>query len=366
MKVTQQQVFEDYFKFFKKEALLKAFLCALAIGLGAIFITAFSCWFTEFNGFWLYPITFAVSFGAVMPLFYFYVFYPTKKYVAKRLDQVGLEERILTMVEFENQDAYIMQRQREDAMNALKKLNAQFAKISLSAFLIAAPVVAAATGSVMIGVDAASKAGLVQSGYELIGNMNKDKTTYELVYKIPDSQKGCGVLYSASNPNGSDEITMTVGKGQDGEKIMPVASKGYVFLRWSDGVGDYVRNDTSVQGKIVVTAIFEEIGLDYGDDEAFDWQDPFAYGDEDGDETSSSGRPKPGNNENRNPYKPQDKDKVGGGVDTNQFVFDGATDYSGIAYEQAYADAMEALSQSGADDESKQIANDYMEAIKRG
>ena len=271
---TRNKVLSGYVKRLKKEALVKALLCALSIGFAAVLVTALVCWFTEFSGYWLFAITFLVPFGAAMPLFYFFVFYPSDKYVAKRLDQLGLKERILTMVEFEGQDSYILQRQREDAIAKLGGVNSKLIKIALSAALIAVPAVAIPTATAMTTVYALSEANVIVSGKELIGNLNKDATTFEIVYTIKEDQKEYGLLYSASNPEGATEITLVVGRGQDGESIMPVAAKGYVFVRWSDGMGDYIRRDVSVQGKIVVTAIFEEIGLDVGDDSANDDEGP--------------------------------------------------------------------------------------------
>lgn len=357
----KNEVLNQFVSRLKKEALLKAFLCALAIGFGALLITALACWLTAFDGYWIFAVTFLVPFGAAMPLFYFFVFYPTQKYVAKRLDQLGLDERIVTMVEFEDQDSYIMQRQREDAMEKLSGLNSKLIKFALSAALIAVPAVAIPTATAMTTVYALSEAEVIPSGKDLIGDLSKDKTTFELVYKIPDTQKGYGVLYSASTPEGAGEITLTVGRGQDGEAVVPMAAKGYVFLRWSDGVDDYIRTDTSVQGKIVVTAIFEEVGLDYGDDLAQDWSDPFAP------RSSSGNRPGSDSSDGRGPYLPGDDGSPNGtgdgGSREGHNVDDGMTDFNDDIYNESLQTSMDELNQSDADSTSKKIASDYMGAI---
>ena len=361
---TKHKILSEYVNRLKKEALVKALLIALSIGFSAVLLTALACWFTEFSGYWIFAVTFAVPFGAAMPLFYFFVFYPTDKYVAKRLDQLGLHERILTMVEFEGQDSYIMQRQREDAIAKLSGVNSKFVKIALSATLIAVPAVAVPVATTMTTVYALSEAEILPSGKELIGNIGKDNTTFEVIYRIPEAQQGYGLLYSASNPEGAEEITLKIGRGEDGEAILPVAAAGYVFVRWSDGVGDYIRTDTFVQGKIVVTAIFEELGLNPGDDAKTDKEGPLMPPGE-SDRDSSSGPPS--NEENRNPSRPQDPQPAGGGVDAGESVFDGQTDYAGAPYQDGYETSQGELGQeNGMDSMGKDIAGDYFDGIKKG
>lgn len=371
MKDTNHGVLKEYVVRLKKEAVLKALLCALSVSFGVLLVTSLICWFTEFGGYWIYPVAFAVPFGAAMPLFYFFVFYPSEKYVAKRLDKLGLDERIMTMVEFENQDSYIMQRQRQDAVNALSKLNSRLVKFALSAALIAIPAVAIPTATAMTTVDALSKAEVISSGKDLIDELKRDKTTFELVYRVPDDLKGIVLLYSASCPEGADEITVTVGRGQEGEVVkafaygVPADDYQYVYVRWADGVDDFLRQDASVQGKIIVTPIFEDLGYEVGDDFAEDYEGPDRIGSGDGDSADRN----PANNDpddNRKPWEPPKDSGAGGGDDTTQYVIDGKTDYSGAPYEEAYEKAMEELGQSGgADSEYKGVASDYFEGIKK-
>ena len=359
------QILSDYVKRLKKEAFLKAFLVALSISFAAILVTALVCWFTEFSGYWIFAIAFAVPFGAALPLFYFFVFYPTEKYVAKRLDKLGLKERILTMVEFSDQDSYIYQRQRADAIAKLGGMNSKLVKIALSAALIAVPAVAVPTAVTMTTVYALSEADVIMSGRELVGYVNRDTTAYEVIYKIPDTQQGYGLLYSASNPEGAEEIALTVGRGADGEAIMPVAAKGYVFVRWSDGVGDFIRTDTSVQGKIVVTAIFEEVGLDYGNDNLEDQEGP-ATPPGNG-KPSDDPRQLPQDNDRQPPQPSNPEAQPGGGVDGGENVFDGQTDYTGAPYQDGYDTSQSELGQqNGMDDMGKDLAGGYFDGINKG
>lgn len=64
-------------------------------------------------------------------LLYAFHFRPTQRTTAKRLDAMGLEERIMTMVEFQNQDRAILQVQKADAKECLKKIKAEQVRIKI-------------------------------------------------------------------------------------------------------------------------------------------------------------------------------------------------------------------------------------------
>ena len=361
------KVLSDYVKRLKKEALLKALLCALSVSFAAVLVAAIVCWFTEFSGYWIFAIAFAVPFGAAMPLFYFFAFYPSERYVAKRLDKLGLKERILTMVEFSEQDSYIAQRQRADAIAALNGVSSRLVKYVLSAALIILPAVAVSTATAMTTVYALSEAEVIASGKDLIGNIGKDNSTFEIVYRIPEAQQDYGVLYSASNPDGATEITFVVGRGGSGEAVLPQAARGYVFVRWSDGVADYIRTDTNVQGKIVVTAIFEEIGLDFGDDKKTDEEGPESApkkGNQNGDPDDRM----PPVDADRKPIPEDDEPQPpGGGVGGGENVFDGQTDYAGEPWADGNQTSQSELGQeNGMDDFGKGMAGDYFGGINKG
>ena len=366
---TNNKVLSDYVKRLKKEALLKALLCALSIGFAAILVTAIVCWFTEFSGYWIFAVAFAVPFGAAMPLFYFFAFYPTDRYVAKRLDKLGLKERILTMVEFENQDSYIMKRQRADAIAALGGVNSKLLKFALSASaaFVAVPAVAVPTATAMTAVYALSEADVIMSGKELIDSIGKDNSTFEIVYRVQVAAEDetYGLLYSASNPDGATEIRFVVGRGESVEAIMPYAFNGYVFVRWSDGVGDFIRRDTDVQGRIIVTAIFEEIGLSFGDDNETDGEGPMSAPKKgkDGDPDDRS----PSDND-RAPTQPDEGPQPpGGGVGGGENVFDGNTDYAGAPWADGNSTSQSELGQqNGMDDFGKGMAGDYFGGINKG
>ena len=86
----------------RTEAVLKSLFCALSLGFVALFVAAFATWFAPFNGLWLSLGVFVGVTAITFPLFYLKRFYPSVVRNARRLDSLGLEERLVTMVEFEN------------------------------------------------------------------------------------------------------------------------------------------------------------------------------------------------------------------------------------------------------------------------
>lgn len=375
----QNAVLDEYVRRLKKEAWIKSAFCAGAIGSGTLLLTALICWLTAFGGYWLLAIAFLAPVGALLPVFYYYAFYPSKQYVAKRLDKLGLDERILTMFEFGGQDSYIMKLQRADAISTLSRFNSKLVEMALSVAFIVPLAVVAPTAVTMLSVYAASEAGAIPTGKELLLDAYRDKTTYELIYQasfLPDEnplqqkpdqpakeKKTGGILYSASNPQGAKVITQKVAKGGDGEVVIPQAIDGYVFVGWSDGVRDCFRSDTAVQGKIVVTAIFEKAELNYESNEKTDGADLLGGGK--GGEGEGEGEPSPPdpNSPPSEPGNPNDDPPNHKGGDRGN-VFDGQTDYSGAPYQEAVGESNGELSQGGVDGDSAGVASDYMEAIK--
>ena len=56
----------------------------------------------------------------------------------------------------------------------------------------------------------------------------------------------------------SGDTIQTVYKGGNGNAVEAVASEGYRFVKWSDGMTSAVRTDADVVGNVFVTAVFEK------------------------------------------------------------------------------------------------------------
>lgn len=126
---------ESFNKFKKKiliEALIKSIVISSCIGL-IIFSIPYiyvDIKNIEINGLYLYLIaTFVtlISFGLL-----FLIFRPTDIKVAKRLDrELKLNEKVQTMIEYENEDSFMVKLQKENTLNILsniplKKLSMKF------------------------------------------------------------------------------------------------------------------------------------------------------------------------------------------------------------------------------------------------
>ena len=119
----KDSIFSKYYKKIKAEGLLKSFFLALTIALFVETLILLAFWFVGIKRYWLSAGISVGVFAALVPSLYFLFFRPDTKAIAKRLDSLGLEERLLTMNELLNDESYIAMRQREDAKQALAKID---------------------------------------------------------------------------------------------------------------------------------------------------------------------------------------------------------------------------------------------------
>lgn len=240
-----KQLFQKYHKRMVAEGILKATLIGLLAALAVLFVTAAVCWFVGFKGIWLSIVLFVVVLAATAVTVYLVKYRPTTRSIARRVDELGLEERLITMTELEGDDSYIATRQRQDAMESLNKVSADLIKIAVSVALVAGVAIAGVCAAGTTTVYALYNAGVIKSGVELVNPEHVEES------------KSFKVEYVAGK-NGSlvGETKQTVYEGEDALAVMAVADKGYIFVGWSDGVTDAYRVDYEVSGKIKVTANF--------------------------------------------------------------------------------------------------------------
>ena len=316
-----KQLFQKYHKRMVSEGIQKASLIGLLAALAALFDTAAVCWFVGFKGYWLCIVVFIVVFIATALPVYLLKYRPTTKSIARRVDELGLEERLITMTELEGDDSYIATRQRRDAMESLGKVSADLIKIAVSAALIIGVVVAGVCAAGTTTVYALYNAGVIRSGVELL---NPEANVVVNQYKVEYLATENGYI------NGYAE--QTVYEGENSLAVTAVPDKGYVFAGWSDGYKDAFRIDYEVSSKIKVTAKFVK-ATDY--DPAND--DDFKPDPED--------IPLPPSDDNKGggPSKPSDRPSTDGDgkFNQNETVIDGeqnAGDHIGEATDNAQSD----------------------------
>ena len=217
-------LFKKYRSRVVKEGILKAVVCGLIVGFAVLIVTALAFWFAGVPwGLWLSIALFAAATGASVPAFYFLKFKPTAKAIAKRIDQLGLEERIITMMELEKDESFIAMKQREDALAAMKKADHMLIKVVVTTALVVAVSVTGAFGVGAGTVSALYTAGVIPSGMDLLHRVTaKDPGTYTVSYSISDGQGSIldwttnEVLYTSIEESADETPEETPGEGTQG------------------------------------------------------------------------------------------------------------------------------------------------------
>ena len=328
-------VFKKYHDRLKREGWIKSLIAGLGVGMFALLISAFIYWYVGSKEVWMCAIYSVSAMIIATPLMYYLMYKPTTKKMAKRIDELGLEERILTMAELEGDTSYIAMRQREDAIKSLERVNSKMIKIALSVPVIVAVSVTAVFASGMTVVSALSE----QSGKEWIDEMTTEPLpTYEITYEA-NPEEG-GII-------DGDPFQMVV-EGEDCSPVYAEAMDGWVFVKWSDGSTDPYRCDVKVKASMTYVAEFQELGEEGepgdGDGEPGDGQE----GDDD------SGKPGDGEGEPGKPGQEQpgndgdgEGEGEGGQYSPNNQVFNGNTYYGGSTFDNASQQMSESVGSNG-------------------
>lgn len=237
------------------EAILRSALCGITSGFIAAFVAAFVAWLTPGDGLWLILGVFAGVSVLVSVIFYFVKYRPDDMQSAKRLDGLGLHERLVTMVEYQDDSSSMATMQREDARRTLAKLDPRSIKILIPRAIVVALIVSAIVGSGMTTVNALADNGVIKGGDDLIDEIVDEQTTEYVTVSYVIEEGG---IFEGDE----DQILV---KGTDATTITAVADEGYVFKEWSDGYTSPTRTDTEVMEDVVYTAIFLELGDGNGD-----------------------------------------------------------------------------------------------------
>ena len=305
--------FEKHFSKLRTEALVRSLLAAMIIGFAVAFVVAFATWFTTLNGLWISLAAFAAVTAVATWIFYVKKYRPTAMNSARRLDRLGMEERLVTMVEYENDDSVMAQLQRQDAKKKLEELNTAAVKIKIAKKTWIALAVSGVFGVAMTVVTTLSVFGLLPDGWSVLEELSPDEPI-----------KYVSVSYEAEDGGyieGDAEQLIPV--GSDSTPVIAVADDGYEFDGWEDGYRRPSRSDGKIEEDVVYIAIFIPLDEDDGDGD-------------DAQETQDSDKEKPKDKPQKN-GKPKDNDpnappsNSGGGKyeEANQ-VIDGETYYKEV------------------------------------
>ena len=334
--MSEKLLFRYYLRL-KTEGFLKALLWGLAIGFGALAVFGMVHWIMGWKFAWASALV-GVVFASVSTLiFYQRKYKPTTKSIARRVDDLGLHERILTMTELEGDESYIAKRQREDALQSLSLIREDLLTIGVSL-----PSILAAFVAMVLGVFGVLFASGVFKDFKEINPVIP--VTYEIKYEVLEGE---GTIVG--------ELTQTVDSGEMTEGVVAVPENGWRFLKWTDGEGRPYRSD-EVAGNQTYYAVFVEVkfaavnGL--GDDIPYD-----APGDQEGNGQESPQQPP--QDQEKDPQAREEK------YETVNQVIDGKT-YYGDIYEESYLEAFEKLMDDKYTDDQKDISNGYFENIEKG
>ena len=334
--MSEKLLFRYYLRL-KTEGFLKALLWGLAVGFAALAVFGMVHWIMGWKFAWACALV-GVSFAAVSTFaFYQWKFKPTTKYIARRVDDLGLHERILTMTELEGDESYIAKLQRKDALESLSLIREDLLKIGVSI-----PSIVAAFVAMVLGVFGVLFASGVFKDFKEINPVIPG--VYSVKYEVLEGE-GTSV----------GELTQSVVSGEMTEGVIAVPEDGWRFLKWTDGEGRPYRSDEVVANQtyfaVFVQVKFAEVtGL--GDDIP-----PDAPGDRE--ENGENSQQQPPQNQEQDPQGREEKYEI-----VNQ-VIDGET-YYGDVYDEAYLEAFEKLMDDKYTDDQKDISNGYFENIEKG
>jgi uncharacterized protein YeeX (DUF496 family) len=113
---------DAYYKKLHKEAILKSWMISSMIGFSLMIVLSIIFYLMSFNGLLISVISFLVTIIISSYVLKTYVFNVSIKTIAHKLDDLGLEERVLTMIEFSEIESLIVQKQRITAQEKLANI----------------------------------------------------------------------------------------------------------------------------------------------------------------------------------------------------------------------------------------------------
>jgi hypothetical protein len=399
-----ENVLIEFKKKAKKQNIIKAGLCSVAISLlfNIPFLIAF--WIMDYKyKFIICAGIFIVGISVLFPVLYFKKFKYTEIQLAKKIDDLGLEERVLTMIELKDNNSFIAKKQKEDTLNVLKTVEANDLKgkyrkqsflsifstalaslvITLSLMFpnIRETIIAHGEPKYTIEVSAEGFGFVIDySKYEnqsLINAVSKkqeqdqiDKINNKEIVELKQFPTAFSNRISVDYRCFEDiDATMVLDganfedisyriKSDETHILMALPYKGYVFIGWSDGCVSPFREIDDYSSDLI--ALFDEVSS-VGENMPDKQEEP---GDKDGSADSESDGIGP---EGDGTGKTNNDDSWGDGAKgspANQ-VINGET-YYGDIFNQSYQEAVERIkNDTNLTDAQKKAITDYFESIRK-
>ncbi|MCH5180875.1 MAG: hypothetical protein J1F32_06655 [Erysipelotrichales bacterium] len=128
----EREKLEKYLRKLKKEGIIKSIIFGLIITFSTITLFSLIFFIAHTKQVLITILLGILSCIAASIIVYNLKYKPTIKTTAKRVDELGLDERVVTMVDYLDKDEYIYQKQREDAIEKLDSVSEKSLKTRLS------------------------------------------------------------------------------------------------------------------------------------------------------------------------------------------------------------------------------------------
>ena len=246
MNTSGKKYFQKHFLKIQIEAIVNSILSGLIVGFFAGFAAALITWMTPIDGLWIsVGVTAGVAIISAF-VFYFAKFRPTVMRSARRIDSVGLEERLITMVEYENDTSAIAGIQRQDAKKALDALSAAAITLRVATATLICLGVAFTLCAGMTTVTTLADKGIIPDFQDIIEAIT------------PEEQiKYVSVSYEAEDGGDIEgEAEQLIPFGDKTTMIEAIPMEGYEFYEWDDGYKKPVRYEKNVTEDKIFVAFF--------------------------------------------------------------------------------------------------------------
>jgi len=331
--------FKNIYSVYVKNTIKKSLFNSLFISFTCLFIISFIFWFFGIKEYWIAFVAFGV-----LELITFTIFYllnkPTEIKFAKELDSLGLEQRVITMYEYQNDNSLIAEIQRQNAIDHINKFDVKLLKVVIPVLMLTLMISICVLGVASSTASVLSAKGIIKSGKKVVSNIVPAETN---VYNIYYSAKKGGSI--------SGELTQTVEEGSSCTPVIAVPFHGFIFVSWSDGSHDPYRLDSNVNKDLDLFATF--ISIDEYTELIKDPGEP-----EIPEEPGNGGMqmPKPGGDDGNSPKR----------YEENSQIIDGETFYGESVFDQYQQDMIELLAiDTDLSSDTKKIINDYFDTIEK-
>lgn len=175
----EEKLLRGYQRKLTVEAIIKSMVLALIAGFMLCILVSIISFATKFNALWIALGVWAATTAGFTVLFYFKIFRTTLDKTASRVDGMGLDERVITMIEFADSDNVIAQKQRQDTAAVLQGVTPKHMKFAKTKIFIVFTSLLAAIACAAVLMMSFSTVQAVQAAQNPPGEEQEEPLTEE-------------------------------------------------------------------------------------------------------------------------------------------------------------------------------------------